>query len=321
MDWDDPAKYFYGYWYLVISIVGLIDNSLMLLVFSKQNLAKYSVSIYFRAIAVSNLIMSVLFVKIFVLQIFDYQLEEQSEFFCKSLIYLFYSTSCLSGWFQVAAGLNRLAIILFPTKFGIFKNTNFARLSILLILLFNLVLYSHLFADTSFVVVVSGGENTLDVTYYDSNITNDTISSTFSDKNCNANISPLYFTLDFVNTAALPSAIMLASTIATITGVCLFHKRTREQSGSSQKIEARDIKFSITLIVLNIIFLVFKISDVILFFTNVTDAHNNLNDNAYAILGFIYDILQSLFYTTGFLIQLITNSLVRNEFYRLFDIF
>lgn len=114
---------------------------------------------------------------------------------------------------------------------------------------------------------------------------------------------------------------MLASTGATIIGVNMVHKRAKKYSGpakSRQKSQNRDIKFAVTMIFLNILFLLFKIPNFVIFIANFSNILDNLDTDSLAIFSYLYVILLSLYFAIDFPIQLLVNSLVRQEFCRLF---
>lgn len=310
---NDPLRHFLQYWNLTICVVGLASNSLLFVVFNGRFLKKNSVAIYFRSIAISNIAMNCVFFKNFYIYTANKDFSDSSVFLCKSSMFITYMLSSLPAWFLVAAGLNRFITIVFPMKLSLLKKENFSRFLILFIVIFSIAYYTPLIFDANLITI------SIRLTL---NITNksDLSSSiqTFIYCGYTKNHKSLLL-LDFVNTTVVPFIVMLSSTLATLIGVYLVHKRAKKHLSKSKTYQMRDIKFAITMIVLNVIFLCFKIPNFMIFIGNFFEFMNTMNENQLRIVKCVYDILNSLFYTIDFPLQLLTNSLVRKQFLMLFQ--
>lgn len=322
MSSTETLELFLQYWYLAIGIVGLASNVLMFIVFNGRALRKNSVSIYFRAIAISDIAMNLIFLKYFHSYASKSKFENASVFMCKTTVFVISALSPIPAWFLVTASFNRFITIVFPMKFALLKKAQFARILITFILIFNMAIYAFLFVNANLLKNSSSISSNVSK---QNNMTswNETLAYCDVDKESTG----VFLILDFVNTTVAPFTILLASTVATLIGVQLVHKRAQKYRGSSSKSKShhhhhhqvRDLKFAITMIILNVVFLVFKIPKFLVFIGNVFNLLNYLDEDQLVKIKYVYEILLSLFYTIDFPLQLATNSLVRNQFLMLFQ--
>ena len=112
-----------------------------------------------------------------------------------------------------------------------------------------------------------------------------------------------------MNSALLPFLIMFFISISLITFV--HRSRSRSRSNNSSSSSRRDIKFAITVVSLNIMFLLLNFPIA-------------LNDLPFTLMGdYFYHISLTFYYayySLGFYIQLIVNSDFRHEFLRMINI-
>lgn len=317
MSSTETLQLFLQYWYLSIGIVGLASNILMFIVFNGRVLRKNSVSIYFRAIAISDIAMNLIFLKYFHSYASKSKFENASVFMCKTTVYVISALSPIPAWFLVTASFNRFITIVFPMKFALLKKAQFAWIQITFIAIFNMAIYSFLLVYAN--LFKDSSNTSSNVTNQNTTAWNETLAYCDVDKDS----TRLFLILDFFNTTVAPFTILLASTVATLIGVQLVHKRAQKYMGSSSKSnnhrhQARDRKFAVTMIILNIIFLVFKIPNFLVFIGNFFNLLNYLNEDQLVKIKYVYEILLSLFYTIDFPLQLVTNSLVKNQLVMIF---
>lgn len=310
----DQLEIFVKYWYLSMALLGIIGNSLMFTVFSAgRSLKKHSFSMYFRAMAVSNLSMNIYFTIYFYEFIIQKSIIDLSQFLCKFGSFFTFMIRPLSSWYLVAANIDRFLTIIFPLKFAFLRKPKFSLQITILILIYNIAFYAHLLFNADFVPDV---EETAS-----NNMTNWTTDSVR--KICSIQNVERFILADFINTSLLPFTIMLASSISTLVGVSISHKRMKKfvQSENSRKrTQMRDIKFGVSIICLDFMFLVFKIPNLILFLANNYDFFFNFDDFTRAVIAYFVQILLSSYYTIEFFIQLASNSIVREEFLLIFSV-
>jgi hypothetical protein len=196
----------------------------------------------------------------------------------------------LSGWILVIISIDRYLSIVFPNRFACRKKTFFQIFVCLIVFLFNLVFYS----PTNF--------------YYLKfhNSTNGTINSV----KCDNSGYPMEW-LDFLNIAILPFTFMIIFTLLTLKS--LFESR-RNSTLSNDNIKRKDIKFAITSIALNCFFLMinipFNIYTVIKFKIESADS---------SIINFLAYASSYLNSSNLFYVNIVVNSMFRNEFMKMFS--
>jgi hypothetical protein len=99
----------------LIVILGLAGNVLSFLMFSRKNLHKLSVHIYFRALAITDSFNLLLFVQYLVSYIFNQNLETVSIEICKLSTYLSYVIPCLSSFILVLLSFDRFMCVFYPS--------------------------------------------------------------------------------------------------------------------------------------------------------------------------------------------------------------
>lgn len=294
---------------ILIELIGIIGNTLILIVFSSQCFRKLSVSVYFRAMAISDLVINLVWMRqIYSLLNSNISLETQSIFWCRAINSFLFIGNSTSSWFQVAAGLDRLLTIVYPTRFKFIKMPSFSYLFILSILLVNILIYSP------FVINLN-----LD---FDIGPFNSTI-------NCHLPRTPAFLITDCLNTTGLPFVIMIVLTILTFSGVHRSHRSMTARSSSNghklndhaRKILKRDLKFGATLILLNVVFLVLKMPYFILATIMISGVGRNFDQTTLSVLDYFVNCLLCLLFSANFLLQLASNSLVRKQFKKCFEIF
>lgn len=284
---------------LVIVIFGLVGNSLMFIVYSKRrSLKKLSISLYYRSMALINLLCTINWIRVFFIFAYGYRIEAQSELLCKSITYLIYVVSPISNWHSVAVSIDRMTAIVFPKRFSLLHKTEFQIFTIFVLYAFNLAYYSFLLVDQKF---IEGGPSI-----------NNTSSSSFqSNITYCATLHPLrLFIMDVCQLTLVPFVIMMIASVVTI--VCLVKVRRK----ASRRVHTRDVKFGVMAISLNIMFLVLSTPNsfvkLILFY---------VDGGVPYLATYIGFLLLALFYSNYafcFFLQLLVNSLVRDQFFKLF---
>lgn len=306
---------------LPITVLGLIGNTIMLIIFSQHSLRKLTVSAYFRAMAVVNLFINLNLLKIFALLQYGYSLTQQSRFSCKAIMFAIYVSGALSAWYLVAAGIDRLLTIVYPTRFPCIQRERTSRIVILSLAAYNIVFYFHMLIDYDLVLTnaanVSNTTDFFNLTAY---------KKVGSCKSINENA--LYIS-DLVNTAILPFSIMLATSLATVVGVFNSRARVRKFASRSNSnnsrtastnrvvVKSRDIKFTITMLILNVFFFITNAPNPLFNSLVIYDSTLFINSDLDDFTGSLFVIMYYFFYSSTFYVQFAVNSLVRRQFWRL----
>lgn len=280
----------------VIKLIGLIGQVLILAVYSQPSLRKLSISIYIRTIALFCILESLLVV----ISIYSFNLYHTNDSIgaCKLINYVIYIQFSTCVWLEVAATLDRLVTIVYPVQFQFVNNLLFQIFVISVILIYNLGFYFSTLFDYEIQLYDEYGEQK---PYC---------------RNINAELMER---LHFYHSTAIPFFAMFFASCATFWGVLRAHRRIRESSSRMTmnriKVYRRDVKFGVTLILLNVIFLVmitpFRVSK----FYNIIDYYTN--GEFYLIFQCAVWMLYELYYSIMFFVQIGLNGVVRREVFRM----
>lgn len=283
---------------LIILVLGLPGNILMFIVYFKKSLRKLPVSIYFRAMALSNLFITINWLKIFYRYRIGYALVDTSNSLCKIVSFTIYVSNTISVYCLVVAGWHEFLTIVYPTRFKLIRRSRFPLIVVLIICIYNMAFYFVILIDFE---LIKGHAN------------NSSGNNRTQSLECDSATSQHIYLADLINSSVMPFLVMLTSTIATLVGVVRSRRRLKKYSQSQQRKQHRDIKFGITLVVLNLFFL-------------MTNAPNPLYATLYAyrviltdlatdsVVWFFLAFINYLFYSIAFYVQLGVNSLVRRDF-------
>lgn len=276
---------------LVVVIFGLVGNSLMLLIYSRQKLGKFSLSTYFRCMAICNLTLNSIWITFAVTKNFHIELLQSSNLLCKLIVYVTSLPGPISSWLEVAAGLDRFVTIIYPGRFDFVRKIWFRRLVVALIVAFNLAAFFYQLIEYSLI--------------------NSKKCTTTDDDH-----DPIMY-VDLISECLVPFGFMIFSSCATLFGVI----RSRRKASSSDTLantrRRRDIKFGITMIFSNLFFLLMSTPSrfIVLFPRDLRHPEQVFRSRLYyTITVILYDILHS----GGLYLQLIVNGLVRKEIFRFF---
>ena len=150
---------------------------------------------------------------------------------------------------------------------------------------------------------------------YNQNETNKTIDVNDQREECKSSTNLLHY-IDLVNTTIVPFFIMILSTIITLREVF----RSRNKSSFNTSTKTRDIKFAITSISLNVLFLIFNLPTTLYNIIRFNLISHNLIQLNSIISPIIYLVFH-LNYATLFYVNLIVNSLFRKEFLNMINQF
>lgn len=287
----------------VMHSIGIVGNALMFVVYSRGSLRKLSVSTYFRAMALVCLCQNIYYL---LMLEFWRDLSNTSQLLLEILAYLEFMITPIAAWLEVAASIDRFLAIVFPSRFNIIHRKFFQRAVIISISVYNVGLYAILILENLRHKKKYAGVDQV-------------------------NSLKLLFKLDLVNSSAIPFAIMLVTSLATLTGVVRAHQRIKQSrarptrssstaSSLSQRALIRDLKFGLTIIVLNVLFF---ICNFVYCLQNVIDMNPFDLEHGYffsfLIMESIISNLSNYYYSICFYVHLGVNSLVRREFVKMFS--
>lgn len=121
----------------VIGIIGLISNILVICVFSRKSLRKYSYTFYCRTKAASDIIVLLFTFRNWANFIMDANLDVVSPFFCILNQFFPYSWGCFSLIVLGIISIDRFLIVIYPNRFKLIKEKWFQLALLLLVFIWS----------------------------------------------------------------------------------------------------------------------------------------------------------------------------------------
>lgn len=287
---------FFNYTCLLIGLVGLVSNAFMFVIFSHRSVIHHhhSMSTYFRAMALVNFYISINCAEISIQQKFGFKIFTYSSITCRILMFTVYVSGPTSAWFQVAAGIDHFLKIFYPNRFNFIRYPSSSLFVVCIIVVYNIAFYFNLLIDLRLVEYPA--------------IFNNMIS-----EECLVDDSSPTQILDLINSSVAPFVLMMATSILTLVG--LIKSRNRVKLSTTRN-PTRDVKFGVTLIVINFVFFIFVIPNP-LFNLIVVNWWSFIDPETNFRLNILFIICYYLFYSTTFFVQLVVNNIVKNQFVKL----
>lgn len=270
---------------IVIQSLGLIGNLLALVVYSQPRLRCLSISLYIRCLSFCYLCENI---RWFIFTYLNLKYTK-STFTCKFYNYLTDIFIPIGIWLEVFAGFDRLFTIVFPNRFKFIQTKRFKITTILIVVVFNLSFYSRYFFAFHLVKKT---------------------------KDCLA-ISRQSLRLEnSISSMMIPFCLMLISSIITLLGVLNTTRRMRSTMNRERSMSRtrRDMKFGVTLISMNLVFLVLVAP------LNLIDEFKLFQIKSiysFAILSNLLLVTFDSYFSLIFFVQLAVNSIVRKEFFKI----
>ena len=273
---------------ILVIIIGLMGNFFGVIILSKKSMSKLPIRSSYRFLFISDSIyISQAFIN-YLQYGFDIDLTISSSYFCKIFNYFNYSLSTMSPFLLVYISAERLITIKFPTKSLYYKTEKFQIVFLIAITIYNSIYY--LCFPFYFDVLHKNGTNNSTI-----------LQCTFTD--------PIYLKflnyLDLSNRAIIPASLMISISIALSYAIFQSRRRVaRNQSILDSKNFKKDLKFTITSIFLNLVFILFNLP------ISISVAIPNY------LTSLVYVFSYFLFYFSygiNFYIIIAFNSLFRNE--------
>ncbi len=267
---------------------GILFNLLIILVYSRHKFTSLPTRNIWRLLSLVHIFCLLQIIKYFTINAFSFDLYLISPFTCK-LVAFFSHSGLLASWLEIYITLDRLLTIINSTRFHK-QLTRHQLLICLFIFVFYFAFFSHRFIFNEIVFV---------------NATNTTKCSTKPEYEATYGILKW---IDTALSAIVPFLIMFTSSIFLIYSIFKARDRLGKMLGDpvvKRRKLKRDIKFSVTLLMMNIVFLVCK-APVIVFLA--------LNQDIISLWFSILDDLYYFSYVVGLFIYLMTNSIFAKEF-------
>ena len=277
--------------YLLLIFFGIGGNILALIIFSRKKFHNTIFSIYFRFLCLFDTFAILFAIDDFISYHFNIYLKGISSFSCKFLMYLSYITPSVSTWMLVIISIDRVISIVKPSRLLIRKRVEFQIIICICVLLFNLIYYIQLLFSNISSEIIEDNSNQTEIWCF-------VITEHYN---------MIFDWIDLFYSTVIPFIFMLISTIITLT----FIFKSRKKVTISKNL-IKDIKFAITSIFLNLLFLILNFP---LQFYYILGDFSPIDDRD--IDQLVDSLLSQLFflnYGVIFYISILTNSLFRAEF-------
>ena len=275
----------------VISI-GVVLNIFSFVVFSRKTFRNNSISTYFRALSIFQCLIIIELTKDIPSFISNTLFFNMSDATCKLYFYLSLQSSSIPGWILVAFSIDKmLNMKRSPPK--ILKSKLFQWSVVAGIVLFHLVFFSEL------LIILK-----LEPLFFNPYI-----------RICNFPILSYFYVLVYVNLAESCFIPFLIMSITSCITIRLLMKSSRSLKRISSNVsfrqrKIRDMKYAISSISLNVIFISFKTPLII--FPLLPMNEFNYYFSEIALFLFLFDC------STTFFIHIATNQIFRREFFAVF---
>lgn len=286
---------------LVLSILTTVGNSLSFLVFTSSTFKNTASGFFFKYKSLAdilNVYMGTL--RYTYLALTGRDLKDTGPFLCYFFNIGVYEIDSVCSWISVLASLDRLYLVLRPTKYSSMSNAESRRLHIyslltiiVILTVINLFKILQIYYDWSFRPVAK----------------------------CLVLYSVIFDGVNLTITVMIPFVLMVfsSSVIAhnlVMTKPKLASKNEKSSSGSSSKNE-KSRSFVKTVLCLDVCFLVFNTPRFILQFIN---SIKSINTPAYLFALQISTVFKYSYYSLTIVFYMATNSLFRNKLFSLFKL-
>ena len=283
------------YSFPVITLIGLITNSLTIFIFSRKNLRNVSFSIYFRFFVLFQSLNLILPINIMLQVNLNIFLKNVSDFFCKLRFFYALVNYSIPAWFLAIISIDQFMSLSFSKKFMFRNKIKFQLFLSTLIIVFNLCFYSPIWIYFSI-------ETQLESIKNESNI------SIIIRKQCK--ISYFWFKLlNLFQSVIVPFILMSIFTTLSIRTV--FESRRNAKTSKTSK----DIRFTITSVVNILVFLIMNLPiKLYILISDYTSLLNNLDTNFHISIDTICQLCIFSNLITPFFISYFVNSIFKKEF-------
>jgi hypothetical protein len=274
---------------VVVILSGLVGNIVSIVIFSRKTFRKNSISIYCRAMAIFDSFTIYMAIIDFYLLLYSYYIAMYSDFMCKFINYIMYAFGSIPGWILIAFSVEKVLSLKRVTTGMKRPIVHYA--IVIGIVLFNLLLYIEIPIFLKLLPVEMYG-----------------ITFLFCDP------SSLYFAealsvIFLIQGSIIPFVVLLASSLITIK---LLKDSRRQVSMIDNKRMSRDTKFAVTSLIFNFLFIILKLP--LLYCSSV----GYMVVNNYLLQ--VANLLFFVYFSIGFWIHFVSNSLFRRELFILLGI-
>jgi hypothetical protein len=233
----------------VTILIGLIGNILSFIIFSRPTFSKNSIGIYCRALAIFDCYTIIELISDLTRIFSDFFIPAHSNFFCKVFFYFNVGFSSIPGWILVIFSFDKMISMRRTThgKFEFLKKPKFQVWAIVVIVLTNLLIYSE-----------------VPILLNIFNDSNQNMTSQVPD--CDLTYMPFYGLVDafyLFEASVIPFGLMIFTSVSIVRSIRrsrkMLEKTMKRDSLIMRERKSRDVKFAVTSLALNVLFVVLKL--------------------------------------------------------------
>ena len=278
-----------------VILAGLMGNIITFIIFSRPVFQKNSISIYCRALAVFDSFTIVHLVYEYGIAFSSYFLGNYSDLACIVYNYSNIGFGPIPGWILIALSIDKL-LSMKNIGNSLIKKRWFQLIIIASIVLINLLLYIEIPIYLRLVSFEYGN-----TTY----------------RYCILNMMPygdIVNLMYLIQANIVPFLIMITTSIMSIRLIRKSSKNISAQLASRERRRKRDIKFAVTSIMFNFMFIILRLPIVMLSFLSIFISSLTNTDLSFMLTYLLYFVN----FSSGIIVHLVSNNIFRREFLAFF---
>lgn len=288
---------FYSIQYLIValSLLGIVCNVLTFLVFQRKRFQNLSFAFYFKSLIVCDSILLVINYRLFVNIIFHNVIDDLGNFSCRCFEYVSYLIGGLSFWLIDLNLLDRLLFIVYFQRLAILRNRRFQIGAVCALVALNALIYTPMPFFRQIVQLTS-----TQAEINGKNYSCQYMSSTDSD---------IVYWIDLTNVVLAELVVNNVLSVASI----VFINKSRKRANCIDTNVSKNIKFAITMLVLNLVVFVLQ-TPVSIILLLINKKRLQFSYGQVQILYSIGILLFTINCASLLAINLLSNSIFRIEF-------
>lgn len=305
LNYNQKVNYVFQCLTFVVCVIGIVGSVLLVVVFMRQSLRKYSYSFYSHMKAYADILILLFGIRNWVRYVFGLNLDTVNWLFCALFNkYLIYIGTIMSIWLMAVITLDRLVTIKYPHRFEFSKKRWFQATLVLVIFVYSVVVNIILPMNTNMKPAMSPADNqtTAVVVRWSCQATSDVLA-----KHSWIISAHIFFVILILNN------IMIALLIKHILSSRM--KVAQSKQSPSSRISYRDRKFAITTIVISLMAVVFKLPKMLV---NIVLESSGITNDIYLMWFSIGITIFDIETGCSFYLNLLLNPTFYNEFVTMF---
>ena len=155
------GTYIFQHLQAAFSLIGVLGNILVICVFSRRSLKKYSYSFYSKAMAISDIVVLCHSFRHWARFMYNADIDLVSPFLCAINEYQPYVTVCLSLWILMLISIDRLATVVYPNRLKIIKERWCQAALVALVTIVNLLIFLEMPLNYTIVTIPQPGNSSI----------------------------------------------------------------------------------------------------------------------------------------------------------------